>query len=152
MKKDELLYKNIKKGDFIYKRFQKNKVINVSDMSDNQWFALESNYGADSYGPIVYTYMFKEKPKLIDIGKIDNRKFIEKHIIQYAPEFKEISDPDYQYSGGAGNYKYHSYLKKYLGQDFDGTIIIEDEVDDVDLEGPTEIVLWKNFSSLIKKQ
>ena len=152
MELHDLIYKKIKKNDFIYKRFQKNKIINVSEMNDNQWFALESNYGADSYGPIVYTYAFKEKPNLIDIGKMKNRKYLEKYIVEFAPEFEKISDPDNQYSGGSGNYKYHTYVKKYFGQDFDGTIIIEDEVDDEDLEGPTEIVLWKNFSTLIKKQ
>ena len=151
MKIEELVYKNIKKGHFIYKRFQKNKVLNVSDMNDIQWFALESNYGPDSYGPIVNTYSFKEKPRLIDIGKMNNRDYIEKCISEYEPKFNQISDPDYQYSGGDGNYKYHKFVKTYFGKDFDGTIIIEQEVDDSDLEGPTEIVLWKNFSTLIKK-
>jgi hypothetical protein len=140
----------MKKGDLIYKRFQKNKVIKVTDMNDIQWFALSSDYGEESYGPIVHTYIFKKKPKLLDIGKIDIRRNIENLIIQYEPEFKNISDPDYQYSGGKGNYKYHSYVKEYFSRDYDGTIIIESTVDSEDLEGPTEIVLWKNFPNLIK--
>ena len=148
---EELINIEIKKGDFIYKRFKKNKIINVSDMNDCQWFALESNYGTDSYGPIVYTYMFNKKPRLIDIGKIKNRKYIEEIIIQDLPDFLKFSDANYQYSGGKENYKYHSYVKKYFGKNFDGTIIVEDDVDNEELEGATEIVLWKNFNNLIKK-
>lgn len=140
----------MKKGDLIYKRFQKNKVINVSDMNDIQWFALTTDYGEESYGPIIHTYIFKEKPKLLDIGKMNIRRDIEKLIIDYEPDFKKISDPDYQYSGGKGNYRYHFYVKEYFGKEYDGTIIMESEVDSEDLEGPTEIVLWKNFSNLIK--
>lgn len=140
----------MKKGDIIYKRFHKNKVINVSEMNDIQWFSLSTDYGKESYGPIIHTYIFKEKPQLLDIGKIKNRQNIENFIVQYEPEFKKISNPDYQYSGGKSNYKYHSYVKKYFGKDYDGTFIIESNVDSEDLEGPTEIVLWKNFSSLIK--
>jgi len=140
----------MKKGDLIYKRFQKNKVINVSDMNDIQWFSLTTDYGEESYGPIIHTYIFKEKPKLLDIGKMNIRRDIEKLIIDYEPDFKKISDPDYQYSGGKGNYRYHFYVKEYFGKEYDGTIIIESEVDSEDLEGPTEIVLWKNFSNLIK--
>jgi predicted TIM-barrel fold metal-dependent hydrolase len=79
------------------------------------------------------------------------RKLIENTIVKDYPEFKEISDPDFQYSGGKNNFKYHSYVKKYFSKDFDGTIIIDSEVDSEDLEGPTEIVLWKNFNTLIKK-
>jgi hypothetical protein len=149
---ESLLYKNPKKIDFIYKRFHKNKVIEVCNMRDIQWFALDSSYGEDSYGPIVYTYAFKETPRLLDIGKLKNREYIEKLISSEFPEFKILSDPDYQYSGGSNNYKYHYYLKKYLGTYFDGTIIIEDEVDDKNLEGASEIVIWKNFCKLLKKQ
>jgi hypothetical protein len=147
-----LLYKNINKGDFIYKRFH--KVINVSDMDDLQWFALSMDYGSDdTYGPIIYTYNFKEKPKLIDIGKMKNRIFIENiiNLETNSAKFKFSSDPNNQYSGGGYNSIYHSYLKKYFGDEFDGTIIIEEEVDNEELEGPTEIVLWKNFNKLIKK-
>ena len=75
---------------------------------------------------------------------------IEKEIVKDYPEFIKISDPNYQYSGGKENYKYHSILKKYFGKEYDGTIIIEDEVDSEDLEGATEIVLWKNFSKILK--
>lgn len=140
----------MKKNDIIYKRFQKNKIINVSDMEGIQWFALSSDYGSESYGPIIHTYTFKEKPKLLDIGKINIRKEIEDYIVQFVPEFKYISNPDEQYSGGKSNYKYHSLVKKYFYKDYDGTIIIEDEVDSEELEGPTEVVLWKNFSKMLK--
>jgi hypothetical protein len=78
------------------------------------------------------------------------RQEIEEYISRFEPEFKDISNPDYQYSGGKSNYKYHSIVKKYFCKEYDGTIIIDDEVDSEELEGPTEIVLWKNFSKLIK--
>ena len=141
----------MKKGNIIYKRFQKNKIKNVSDMNDIEWFALSSDYGEESYGPIVYSYEFKVKPMLLNIGSTKVRKMIENEILKYHPEFKEISEPDFQYSGGKNNFKYHSYVKKYFCKDFDGTIIIDSEVDSEELEGPTEIVLWKNFNTLIKK-
>jgi hypothetical protein len=140
----------MRKIDIIYKRFQKNKIINVSDMDGIQWFSLSSDYGIESYGPVVHTYTFKEKPKLLDIGKLKNRQEIEDYISTFEPDFKEISNPDYQYSGGKSNYKYHFLVKKYFYKEYDGTIIIEDEVDSEELEGPTEIVLWKNFSKLLK--
>ncbi len=140
----------MKKIDIIYKRFQKNKIVNVSDMDGIQWFSLSSDYGAESYGPVVHTYTLKEKPNLLDIGKMKIRQKIEDYISSFEPDFKEISNPDYQYSGGKSNYKYHSLVKKYFYKEYDGTIIIEDEVDSEDLEGPTEIVLWKNFSKLLK--
>jgi hypothetical protein len=119
-------------------------------MDGIQWFSLSSDYGAESYGPIVHTYTFKEKPNLLDIGKMKIRQEIEEYISRFEPEFKDISNPDYQYSGGKSNYKYHSIVKKYFCKEYDGTIIIDDEVDSEELEGPTEIVLWKNFSKLIK--
>ena len=120
-------------------------------MKDCKWFALESNYGVDAYGPVVHTYKFKKKPKLIDLGKMNSRDYIENIIIQNVPEFSNYSSADFQYSGGKENYKYHSYVKQYFGKKFEGTIIVEKDVDDTDLEGPTEIVLWKNFDQLIKK-
>ena len=140
----------MKKNDIIYKRFHKNKIINVSDMDEIQWFSLSSDYGEESYGPIVHTYTFKEKPNLLDIGKMVVRQKIEDYIVDFEPEFKDISDPNYQYSGGKSNYKYHSFVKKYFFKDYEGTIIIDEEVDSEELEGPTEIVLWKNFSKLLK--
>ena len=151
MKQQDLIAKNINKGNIIYKRFQQNQIIDVSDMKDCKWFALESNYGEDVYGPVIHTYKFKKKPKLIDIGKMKNRNYIENIIIQDVPEFSNYSSADYQYSGGKENYRYHSYVKQYFGGKFEGTIIVEDNVDDIDLEGPTEIVLWKNFNELIEK-
>ncbi len=140
-----------KKISIIYKRFHRNKVKNVSDLKDIEWFSLDSNYGEESYGPIIHTYEFKENPKLLNIGKIKVRQMIEKEIVKDYPEFIKISDPNYQYSGGKENYKYHSILKEYFGKEYDGSIIIEDEVDSEDLEGATEIVLWKNFSKILKR-
>ena len=69
----------------IYKRFHKNKVKNVSDLKDIEWFSLDSNYGEESYGPIVHSYEFKENPKLLNIGKIKVRQMIEKEILKDYP-------------------------------------------------------------------
>ena len=42
-------------------------------------------------------------------------------------------------------------VKKYFSKEYDGTIIIDSEVDSEELEGPTEIVILKNFTKLLKK-
>ena len=74
----------------------------------------------------------------------------DKNIIKY-------SDPDEQYSGGLMNKKYHDLVKQYFGENYDGTIIDEenlqgnDEYSKEDLEGPTEIVLWKHYPELLEE-
>jgi len=67
-----------------------------------------------------------------------------------------LSDPDEQYSGGAGNRKYHELVKKYFGDSYDGTVIDEkhlvgnDRYSVEDLEGPSEMVLWDQHSELLR--
>lgn len=124
----------------MYKKLQNLKGI--------QWFALSPDYG-EEYGKVTVAYEFKREPQLLDIGKKKVRKLIEEYIVQYEPGFRLISDPDYQYSGGDGNKKYHAMVEKYFGSRYDGTVIEEKNVDDEDLEGATEIVLWGNLSSML---
>lgn len=132
----------------IYKRFQMNKQKPVSEMKGLQWFSFSPDYG-ESYGPIVHTFKFKRQPNLLDIGKTNIRAQLIATIAPLYSEFVILSDPDEQYSGGSSNKKYHELVKKFFGKDYDGTII--NEVDDPNLEGAKEIVLWKNFSRLIKE-
>ena len=82
---------------------------------------------------------------------------IENHIKDYDDKILFYSDPDEQYSGGKSNSKYHNIVKKYFMDDYDGTIIDENNLKSSykystdDLEGPSEIVLWKDFSILLQE-
>jgi hypothetical protein len=96
-------------------------------------------------------YHLDKKTKLFDIGKINNRKLIIKLFNEKYPNSNldpiEILDPNEQYSGGQSNKKAHELIKNIIGNNFDETIIQESTVDDTELEGPTEVVLW-NFQNL----
>jgi hypothetical protein len=145
----------MEKNSIIYKQFYK-KIIPLNEMSGLQWFALTKNYGT-SYGDLVQTYEFIQKPKLLDIGNGSIREKIEETILPYDSSILIYSDPDEQYSGGRSNKMYHELLKKYFEDSFDGTIIDENHLESgekfskEDLEGPSEIVLWKDFSLLLKE-
>lgn len=123
--------------------------INISSFQDNVWFSLVPDYGIDSYGPIVTMYYLHDKSKLLDIGKINNRKLLIKLFKQKFPYSdlnpEEILDPNEQYSGGKANKIAHKLIKDTIGDNFDGTII--KDVDDTELEGAREVVLW-NFQNL----
>lgn len=137
-------------GMILYKRsFNK---ININDFKDTlQWFSLEPGYGIESYGPIVNMYHLDKNTKLLDIGKINNRKLLIKLFKQKYPNSNldpnEILDPNEQYSGGQSNKKAQKLIKSIISNEFDGTIIKESTVDNSELEGPTEVVLW-NFRFL----
>jgi len=142
----------------IYKKFH--TYIPVSDMSGLQWFALENSYGDGTYGDITKSYRFKREPKLLNIGDADVRVEIEEEIKKTGAGQDVINnlDPNIQYSGGPFNKKYHKIIKGRFGNEYDGTIINGDElkandkysVDD--LEGPTEIVIWRDFTDLLEEQ
>jgi hypothetical protein len=141
-------------GSIIYKQF--NKYIPLNEMSGLQWFALTKNYGT-SYGNIVQAYEFIQKPKLLDIGNGEIREKIEQTILPHNSSILIYSDPDEQYSGGRSNKIYHELVKQYFGANYDGTIINEQKLEasakysKEDLEGPSEIVLWKDFSTLLRE-
>lgn len=145
----------MEKGYKIYKQFFK-KVIPLEEMNGLQWFALTSNYGS-SYGEILRTYEFLKKPKLLDIGNGNIREKIEEFILPMDSSILIYSDPDEQYSGGRSNKMYHELVKKYFEKEYDGTIINETQLIPSqkylvnDLEGPSEIVLWKDFQILLKE-
>ena len=139
----------------IYKKFSKYKPLD--QMSGLQWFALSSDYGTTTYGDITKQYQIIKKPKLLDIGNANVRSMIKQTIQSDEPKIIEYSDPDEQYSGGEMNKKYHNLVKKYFGKEYDGTIIDEKhlqgnkEYSIEDLEGPTEIVIWDNYTDFLEE-
>ena len=142
------------KDRIIYKQFH--KYIPLDKMKDLQWFALTKNYG-EVYGDINCSYKFKKEPKLLDIGNADIRKMIKNTIYPENDKIEEYSDPNYQYSGNSENKKYHNLVKEYFGDEYDGTIISEDNLQGnieyhvTELEGPSEIVIWKDHNSLLEE-
>jgi hypothetical protein len=141
-------------GTIIYKQFAKYK--SLQDMAGLQWFALKENYG-ESYGDIHKKYRFIKEPNLLNIGDGAIREMIENHIKDEDGDIIFYSDPDEQYSGGKSNAKYHSIVKKYFGENYDGTIIDENNLkssrkySEADLEGANEIVIWKDYSILLEE-
>ena len=139
----------------IYKQFRKYK--SLHEMEGFQWFALTPAYGA-SYGDITRSYKFKKTPKLLDIGDSDIRVMIEDEIRKKDPNLVEYCDPDEQYSGTKANTKCHKLIKDIFEDEYDGTIINEkqlkgnDKYSIEDLEGPTEIVIWKDYSDLLEEE
>lgn len=138
----------------IYKKFA--KYIPLEQMSGLQWFALTNDYGT-AYGDISKKYQIIKKPNLLDIGNANIRTMIKESIQSIEPKIIEYSDPNEQYSGGVMNKKYHNLVKKYFGNEYDGTIIDEkhlqgnNEYSTEDLEGPSEIVLWDNYTDFLKE-
>lgn len=141
-------------GTFVYKQFV--KYIPLQEMSGLQWFALQKNYG-ESYGNIHKKYKFIKEPKLLNIGDGNIREMIENHIKDYDDEILFYSNPDEQYSGGKSNAKYHNIVKKYFAENYDGTIIDINNLKSSnkysinDLEGASEIVIWKDYSTLLQE-
>jgi hypothetical protein len=139
----------------IYKKFHKYKPI--QDFKGHQWFALTDNYGVDVYGAITKSYNFKKPPKLLDIGDADVRIMIEDEIKKKDPNLVKYCHPDEQYSGTTGNKKCHSLIQDIFGQEYDGTIIdignlkSNSKYTINDLEGATEIVIWKDYTDLLEE-
>jgi hypothetical protein len=148
----------LKKGDYLYKQFQTNNYYNISQMNGPTWFALEPNYGK-SYGPIKRKYIIINEPRLLDIGNANVRDFIIDTIKPYNKLIMQYADPDYQYSGGLENKKFHLLVQEYFGNKYNGTIIDQSNLQYdkengnyyQDLEGPSEVVLWNNFNNIIQE-
>ena len=151
------------KSLFIYKQFHEYKTLQeMNDLQILQWFAIDPNYG-ESYGPIHKKYKLKNKDKLLDIGNGNIREMIEEKIKTEPTgpaDYKKIleySNPNYQYSGGEENKRYHNLVKKYFENDYDGTIIDQshlissDKYTALDMEGPSEIVIWHKFSDVLQE-
>ena len=99
---------------YIYKQFHQYQPL--AKMKGLQWFAIEPNYG-ENYGPIHKKYKFKKQPNLLDIGNGHIREMIEEKMRTNPSDYAKIleySHPDYQYSGGEQNAKYHNLVKKYF--------------------------------------
>jgi hypothetical protein len=139
----------------IYKKFH--KYISVDEFKGIQWFALADNYGTE-YGDITKAYKFKREPKLLNIGDADVRVMIENEVQKDDPKMVEYCHPDEQYSGTRANTKYHNILKDIFGEEYDGTIIDHEQLHGnetypiSDLEGPSEIVIWKDYNDLLEEQ
>lgn len=139
----------------IYKKFA--TYVPLDEMHGIQWFALRENYGNETYGDISKKYRFKKAPRLLDIGDADVRSMIVDTISPMDPKIVGLSDPDEQYSGGVGNRKYHELVKKYFGDEYDGTVIDENHLvgnkkySVEDLEGPSEMVIWDHHSDLLEE-
>ena len=126
----------LKKDSKLYRRGFKQPVKKATGW---QWFANEKGYGsADTYGPIISTWVLGKSLRLLDISTSDARKLIAGlldipvHTI----------DCDEQYSGGAGNRQVHDRFKPLLIRlKLQGTIIREDDADS-DCEGADEVVLF----------
>ena len=138
----------------IYKKFHKYKP--VEDFKGHQWFALTDNYGT-VYGDISKSYNFRKSPKLLNIGDADVRVMIETNVKNIDPKLLPYCHPDEQYSGTNSNKKYHDILKDIYGEEYDGTIIDEQQLHGnskypiSELEGPSEIVIWKDYTDLLEE-
>lgn len=136
----------------IYKKFRKYKP--VEDFKGHQWFALTDNYGTE-YGDISRSYRFKREPKLLNVGDADVRVMIENEVKKEDPKLVTLCHPDEQYSGTRANKKYHDMLQNIFGQEYDGTIIDQNQLKEnekyptEELEGPSEIVIWKDYDDLL---
>lgn len=135
------------------------------------WFSPIAGYGSDiTYGPIVTSYRLKKSVRLLNLGQARVRNATQKILEQRGlkrTDLAQLFDPDNQYSGAEGNKKLHTLLLRQFGTDLDGTIIISTlepndyindnnfpkkiYVNDEDLEGATEIVLWKNHADFLKR-
>lgn len=138
----------------IHKKFRKYKPL--ADFRGHQWFALTENYGTE-YGDISRSYRFKKKPKLLNVGDADVRVMIENEVEKEDPNLVALCHPDEQYSGTKANKKYHDMLQNIFGQEYDGTIIDNDQLKGnekyptEELEGPSEIVIWKDYDDLLEE-
>ena len=154
MKTNILLLYIMSAPSIIYKKFHKYKP--TQDFKGHQWFALTNSYGTE-YGDITRGYNFKKPPKLLDIGDADVRIMIEDEVKKSDPKSVRTCHPDEQYSGTTANKKYHNLVKDIFGQEYDGTIIdgtnlkSNSKYSIDDLEGPSEIVIWKDYNDLLEE-
>lgn len=133
----------------LYRRSQPSCPTHTNRLPKLSWFSLTPDYGI-CYGPIICTYQTKntKKLKLLNLGRMELRQ----KLVKKYPELSMLLDPDEQYSGGRANKIIHKKIMQHFHDQFDGTIIRENDLiekDKYDLEGVTEIVLWK-FNNIIK--
>jgi len=116
------------------------------------WFAFGSE--RSTYGPVVATYELKRVPLLYNVGTHGARSLVFKLALESKLWSKEylmrVLSADYQWSGTKENAATTDIFRAVLQPcGFEGTFI--DDSADEDLQGAEEIVLWHNFSHLLKK-
>lgn len=116
------------------------------------WFAVESE--RTTYGHVIVTYKLKRTPLLYNVGSQDARNLVFQLALdskQWTKDYLErVFHADYQWSGAAENAETTSVFRAVLAPcGFDGTFVGKNA--DEDLQGAEEIVLWRNFSTLLKK-
>lgn len=95
----------------------------------------------------------KKKPKLINVGSnpmksIPRNKAEKGEGLSLSTQFSA----DEQWSGRMGNLVFTNFVRKYFGEEYDGTIVVDrSDATDEDNEGLTDIVLWRNFSDFLEK-
>lgn len=155
--------KRFKKRHNIIKLVKGRKLYRASDMTRPvnkfnkiTWYALTPNYG--SYGNITETYVLRKDVYLLNLGRYKARLLTLECIpTEKQGDYENYIDPDIQYSGGRANKIVHENIMKYFNSDkrhrnkqINGTYINEQNVDDDDLEGPTEVVLFGPQEKLVK--
>lgn len=141
----------------IYKEFS--EYTPVSRLSGLQWFTLDKRFTFEKNSNMHCEYVFKTQPKLLNIGRGEIRELIIQQVVMKEPfsRITEYSDPDYQYSGDRENNQYHAIVCKHFSHRFDGTYINPNHLESSvsysmsDLDGASEIVLWKNHKNLLKE-
>lgn len=116
------------------------------------WFAFGSERSI--YGPVITTYELKRVPLLYNVGTHGARVLVFKLALDsnlWSRKYlMRVLSADYQWSGTKENAETTAVLRTILEPcGFEGTFI--DEGADEDLQGAEEIVLWRNFSHLLKK-
>ena len=82
---------------------------------------------------------------------------IEDEVKKKDPKLVRDCHPDEQYSGTTANKKCHNLIQDIFGQEYDGTIIdganlkSNSKYSIDDLEGPSEIVIWKDYNDLLEE-
>jgi hypothetical protein len=144
----------MEKGSIVYHRSHTTP-FTLRGLKNPVWFAFEPGDDSSSYGKHLSSFTVLRKLKLLDLGKRKVRDSIEKFVMaSHLPDdkknqFKRDFHPDYQWSGGESNRFIHGILQALFKKRYDGTIITSD-VDDEDLEGAEELVLFAPFSKKVR--
>jgi hypothetical protein len=131
----------------LYKAAQTETKLEPEKMRGLQWFSLKPNYGGDTYGGHKAKYSIMKRLRLFDLGSMKARQ----RLIHDHPQLTELLVPDFQYSGSAANLKTHRALRKVL-RGYDGTYIDRANAPaEHQLAGPSEVVLWGKFATLLTR-
>lgn len=131
----------LKRGAVMYRRSKQPETTASLVRRDRfVWFAFETTYGVNSYGPLLSKWTVDKPLRLLNIGSMDVRRAIS---VLYGIPIKALVC-DEQFSGGDANTRFHNTIAPILrGLRVHGTFI-SDETSDADCEGPSEVVLFPN--------